>query len=105
MCVTLAKNRRMQVLPSNLLLGLTVEELRALVLKSGQPAYRAQQLFEAVYRQPLATIDEISTLPHEYRAQLKEEGWQIGLPAISRKFVSSDGTIRYLMELADDESV
>ena len=32
-------------------------------------------------------------------------GWQVGLPAIARKFVSSDGTVRYLIELSDGETV
>lgn len=95
----------MQTALSNSLLGLTVQELTSLVLDSGQPAYRAQQLFDAVYRQRIETLEQISTLPREYRAYLGEQGWRVGLPGISRKFVSSDGTVRYLMELADGETV
>ncbi len=95
----------MQTLQSNSLLGLTVQELTTLVLDSGQPAYRGQQLFDAVYRQRIETLEQISTLPREYRARLEDQGWRVGLPGISRKFVSSDGTVRYLMELADGETV
>ncbi|MBI3644661.1 MAG: 23S rRNA (adenine(2503)-C(2))-methyltransferase RlmN [Acidobacteriales bacterium] len=95
----------MQTAQSNSLLGLTVQELTRLVLDSGQPAYRAQQLFDAVYRQRIETLEQISTLPREYRAYLGEQGWWVGLPGISRKFVSSDGTVRYLMELADGETI
>ncbi len=91
--------------PSNSLLGLDLQELTNLALGSGQPAYRGQQLFDAVYRQKIERLDQVSTLPLEYRAGLAEQGWQIGLPRIARKFVSSDGTVRYLMELADDETV
>ncbi len=47
----------------------------------------------------------VSTLPLEYRARLAEEGWEIGFPAIARKFVSRDGTVRYLVELSDGETV
>jgi 23S rRNA (adenine2503-C2)-methyltransferase len=90
---------------SRSLLGLTFQELTNLVLESGQPAYRAQQLFDAVYRQKVEKLEEISTLPREYRARLSEEGWQLGLPLIARQFLSRDGTVRYLMELADGESV
>ncbi|MGB9071697.1 MAG: 23S rRNA (adenine(2503)-C(2))-methyltransferase RlmN [Terriglobales bacterium] len=90
---------------SRSLLGLTFQELTSLVVESGQPAYRAQQLFDAVYRQKIDELKEISTLPREYRARLSEEGWRLGLPAIARKFVSSDGTVRYLMELVDGETV
>jgi len=90
---------------SRSLLGLTFQELTNLVVESGQPAYRAQQLFDAVYRQKIDKLEEISTLPREYRARLSEEGWRLGLPAIARQFLSSDGTVRYLMELADGETV
>jgi 23S rRNA (adenine2503-C2)-methyltransferase len=95
----------MQTLQSNTLLGLSSQELTALVLDSGQPAYRGQQLFDAVYRQRIETLDQISTLPREYREWMGEQGWRVGLPSISKKFVSSDGTVRYLMTLADGETV
>ncbi|HWZ81115.1 MAG TPA: 23S rRNA (adenine(2503)-C(2))-methyltransferase RlmN [Terriglobales bacterium] len=95
----------MHTLQSNMLLGLSSQELTALVLDSGQPAYRGQQLFDALYRQRIETLDQISTLPREYRDQLGEQGWRVGLPSISKKFVSSDGTVRYLMTLADGETV
>ena len=91
--------------PSNSLLGLSLQELTNLALESGQPAYRGQQLFDALYRQRVERFDQISTLPLEYRARLAEEGWAVGLPSVARKFVSSDGTVRYLVELADGETV
>jgi len=95
----------MQSQPSNSLLGLSLQELTNLALGSGQPAYRGQQLFDAVYRQKIERLDQASTLPLEYRARLAEQGWGVGLPGIARKFVSSDGTVRYLVELADGETV
>jgi 23S rRNA (adenine2503-C2)-methyltransferase len=87
------------------LLGMTLDELTSLALASDQPAYRGQQLFDAVYRQRVVRLDRVSTLPAPYRAQLAEQGWQTGLPAIARRFISTDGTIRYLIELADGETV
>jgi 23S rRNA (adenine2503-C2)-methyltransferase len=95
----------MQTFEPNSLLGLTYQELTSLVLESGQPAYRAQQLFDALYRQRIDTVDNISTLPGDYRTQLGEMGWRVGLPSIAGKFVSSDGTVRYLIEMADGETV
>ncbi len=90
---------------SNSLLGLNLQELTDLALGSGQPSYRGQQLFDAVYRQKIERLDQVSTLPLEYRARLAEQGWTVGLPKIARKFVSSDSTVRYLVELADGETV
>jgi 23S rRNA (adenine2503-C2)-methyltransferase len=82
-----------------------LQELTDLAIAFGQPAYRGQQLFDAVYRQKIDRLDQISTLPVEHRSQLAEQGWGVGLPAIARKFVSSDGTVRYLVALADNETV
>jgi len=95
----------MQNSTHNWLLGLTLQELTNLVLESNQPAYRAQQLFDAMYRQRIDQLDQISTLPHEYRVQLGEQGWGIGMPTIAGKFESRDGTVRYLVEMADGETV
>jgi len=89
----------------NSLLGLTLQELTDLVLESSQPAYRAQQLFEALYRQRTDDLDHISTLPRDYRARLGEQGWSVGMPRITRRFESRDGTVRYLVEMADGETV
>jgi len=89
----------------NSLLGLTLQELTSLVLESNQPAYRAQQLFAALYRQRSEDLDQISTLPREYRAQLAEQGWGVGMPKIPRKFESRDSTVRYLVEMEDGETV
>jgi 23S rRNA (adenine2503-C2)-methyltransferase len=95
----------MQRQPSNSLVGLNLQELTDLALRSGQPAYRGQQLFDAVYRQKIDGLDQVSTLPLEYRSRLTEEGWRVGLPDIARQFTSSDGTVRYLMGLGDGETV
>jgi 23S rRNA (adenine2503-C2)-methyltransferase len=91
--------------PSKSLLGLNLQELTNLALGSGQPAYRGQQLFDAIYGQKIDRLDQVSTLPFEYRARLLEEGWQVGSPKIGHKFMSRDGTVRYLIELGDGETV
>jgi 23S rRNA (adenine2503-C2)-methyltransferase len=90
---------------SKTLLGFTLEELTDLALGSGQPVYRGRQLFDAIYRQRIERLSDVSTLPLDYRASLSEEGWDIGIPQIARSFVSSDGTIRYLIEMADGKTV
>ena len=87
------------------LLGLQLPELALLVEEFGQPAYRANQLFEALYRQRVATPEQISTLPQDFRRSLSEKGISVGLPGIEKKFVSGDGTVRYLVVCADGQSV
>ena len=87
------------------LLGLDRAGCAALVEKAGEPAYRVQQLLEAVYRQRVQSIEEISTLPQQLRQELANKGIGIGLPKIQQRFVSQDGTVRYLLGLADGQSV
>src|SRR6202142_2486264 len=87
------------------LLGLQLPELTLLMEEFGQPAYRARQLFEALYRQRVETPEQISTLPQDFRQSLSERGISVGLPGIEKKFASSDGTVRYLVACADDQSV
>jgi len=87
------------------LLGLDRAEVAALVENEGEPPYRAQQLLEAVYRQRAESIEQISTLPQQFRVRLAAKGVSVGLPGIEKRFVSQDGTVRYLMGLADGESV
>jgi 23S rRNA (adenine2503-C2)-methyltransferase len=87
------------------LLGLGIQELASLVEEWSQPHFRAQQLFEAVYGQRVESAEQISTLPKDFRRSLAERGFSVGLPKIERKFVSMDGTIRYLVAFADGRSV
>ena len=87
------------------LLGLDIQELTILVQEAGEPAYRARQLFEAIYRQRVHSVEEISTLPLEFRRALAERAVIVGQPRVEKQYVSSDGTIRYLIAFADGQSV
>ncbi len=87
------------------LLGLDLGELTALVREAGEPGYRAKQIMEAVYRQRVETLAEISTLPEEFRERLARSGVTVGAARIEKRFVSVDGTVRYLIAFADGQSV
>jgi 23S rRNA (adenine2503-C2)-methyltransferase len=93
-----------QILQSGLL-GLDFQELSRIAQEHGQPEYRARQLFEAIYPQRIAELEAISTLPKQFRADLKDKGLEIVHPRIEKKFQSVDGTIRYLIAMSDGESV
>jgi 23S rRNA (adenine2503-C2)-methyltransferase len=87
------------------LLGLDRTELTVLVDTWGEPPYRAKQLSEAAYRQRVESIEQISTLSQQLREQLEKGGVSIGMPRIENRFVSQDGTVRYLIAFADGQSV
>ena len=84
------------------LIGMDLEELREAV-GPGEPAYRVRQLYEGIYRQG-ADLVQISNLPAGLRAEIGARH-EIGLPAIDRVYRSSDGTLRYLLRLADGKTV
>src|SRR3979411_426322 len=92
-------------MPDTYLLGLDRDELAMLVENAGEPAYRAQQLMAAIYRERVESLEQISTLPQQFRMRLQSAGVAVGLPEIQRKFVSQDGTIRYLIGFLDGQSV
>ncbi|HEV2397029.1 MAG TPA: 23S rRNA (adenine(2503)-C(2))-methyltransferase RlmN [Candidatus Sulfotelmatobacter sp.] len=87
------------------LLGMTGPDCLSLMQSLHEPAYRAEQLLEAVYRQRISSLEEISTLPRQLRSKLAEMGVTVGLPTIEKRFSSQDGTVRYLMGLADGQTV
>jgi|HubBroStandDraft_3_1064219.scaffolds.fasta_scaffold00623_2 23S rRNA (adenine2503-C2)-methyltransferase len=87
------------------LLGMDREEITALVIEAGEPSYRAKQIMDALYRQRVETLEEISTLPQEFRERLAGSGVIVGAAQIEKKFVSVDGTVRYLIAFADGQSV
>lgn len=82
--------------------GLDEAALGKAMADLGEPAFRGRQLAEALYRQRITTIDEITTLPLGLRAKLAAEGWSVGRPKIAQAFVSVDGTERYLVETGAD---
>ncbi len=90
---------------TSFLLGLNREELTALVSEAGQPSYRAKQIMDAVYRQRVESLAEISTLPSEFRERLEQSGVTVGAARIENKFASQDGTVRYLIGFADGQTV
>jgi len=87
------------------LFGRSPEELRAVVEGLGLAKYRAAQLADALYKQRMGTLEQITTLPVEVRERLAAEGYGVGLPEIVQTAKSVDGTERYLMRMADGETV
>jgi 23S rRNA (adenine2503-C2)-methyltransferase len=76
----------------------------AAALGPAEPPFRARQIYDAVYRRRVTGLGGISNLPKPLRARL-EQNLPLGLPEIEHQYDSSDGTIRYLLRLADGKTV
>lgn len=85
------------------LVGLELADLRE-VLGQDQPAFRAKQVYEAVYRQRIENLVDISTLPAAFRSHLAERH-SLGVPRQASRYQSVDGTCRYLLTLEDNRTV
>lgn len=79
------------------LFGLDRAQLAEQMDALGEPAWRGQQLAEAIYNQRVSNISSITTLSKSLRDRLAAEGWQVGRPRIDQVFRSVDGTERYLI--------
>jgi 23S rRNA (adenine2503-C2)-methyltransferase len=92
-----------QVLRGQSLVGMELAELKTL-LGPQQPAFRARQLYDALYRKQVANLSECSNLPGALRTELFANA-TVGLPALEQRFDSRDGTRRYLLRLNDNRTV
>jgi 23S rRNA (adenine2503-C2)-methyltransferase len=91
--------------PKNELLSLSNQELTDVVRSLGEPAFRARQIADAIFRQRRETLDTAPNLPQNLKTGLAEQGYRVGFPRIEQKFTSVDGTVRYLIGFTDGESV
>jgi 23S rRNA (adenine2503-C2)-methyltransferase len=86
------------------LFGLDREALAARMVMVGEPGWRGKQLSEALYRQRVAEISEITTLPKLLRQRLADKGWEVDRPSIAQVFQSADGTERYLIQCQGEDA-
>jgi 23S rRNA (adenine2503-C2)-methyltransferase len=86
------------------LFGLNSDEFGALMVEMGEPAWRRTQLSEAIYRQRVEGISEITTLSKTLRENLVAAGWEVGRPRLAQVFESIDGTERYLVQCAGNSA-
>jgi 23S rRNA (adenine2503-C2)-methyltransferase len=84
------------------LLGKSREELRDFVQSLGEPAYRGGQIYHALYAERRFDVDAMTNLPATLRERLGREAVVV-LPRVRRRYESSDGAVRYVLELAAAE--
>ncbi len=85
------------------LLSLLPNELEEYILSIGEPKFRAKQLFSGMHK-GVAPAD-MTNIGNATKKKL-DEGAFFYLPTIRRKLVSAiDGTVKYLFELRDGNSV
>ena len=83
------------------LAGLSQAELTAFVESLGEAPYRARQIFAGIHARRLRSFEEMTDLPKELRAKLSEQAAVAPL-ALESRYISADGTRRYLFKTRDN---
>lgn len=80
------------------------EELKAELEGWGEPAYRAEQIFDWVYKRGADSFAAMTDLPKSLRKRL-EETYKLQRFELVEKLQSEDGTEKFLFQLADGRSI
>ena len=85
-------------------LSLSLVELTAQLKAIGEPAYRAAQIFDWIYKKHKFSWEEMSSLPKPLREKLSA---QIPFPVLIQKEarIAADGTRKFLFELFDGQLI
>src|SRR5258707_12539648 len=83
------------------LTGLSQAELSDFVGSLGEPEYRARQIFSAIQARRLTSFDAMTDLPKDLRAALVERAG-LSTFTLESRYVSADGTRRYLFKTHDN---
>ena len=84
--------------------GLKLNELEELMQDLGATKFRAKQIHNWIYSKSVSSIDEMTNLSKDFRELLKTKA-KVTETKIKIKQVSSDGTIKYLIEYPDGECI
>ena len=77
-----------------------LDELEKFVEQLGEKKFRARQLFSWIYSKSASDFDSMSDIKKDFREKLKTLAVVLDTK-IKKKQVSSDGTIKYLIEFHD----
>ncbi len=86
------------------LFGKSSEELRALLVSLGEPAYRGAQIYHALYSERRFDVAAMTNLPSALRERLARDT-AIALPQVLKRYASSDGAVRYVLGLAPSATI
>ena len=81
-----------------------LDELKQEFINMGEKPYRAEQVFNWIYKENVTSFDEMTNLSKELREKLKQN-YTLCIFKILNKQVSKDGTIKYLFDVLDGNAI
>ena len=70
----------------------------------GEKSYRAEQIFQWIYKKNVTSFDEMTNLSEDLKEKLKEN-FDLHVFKILKKQVSKDGTKKYLFDVLDNNAI
>ncbi|MDX2304271.1 MAG: 23S rRNA (adenine(2503)-C(2))-methyltransferase RlmN [Microscillaceae bacterium] len=83
---------------------LSLEEIKGFLAEQGEKPFRAQQIYEWLWKKSTHSFDEMSNLSLKTRKLLKNH-FEIKNIHLAQQQVSADKTIKYAFELADQNHI
>ena len=86
------------------LIGLTLEQMQEALAAEGLPTFRGKQVWHWVYQRGVKDFNDMANVPKDVRALLAEK-YSIDRPKVVAEQRSTDGTIKWLLSMADGQQV
>ncbi len=81
-----------------------LDDLKNLMLEIGEKPYRAEQIFQWIFKENVTSFDDMTNLSKELRDKLKEN-FDLHVFNIITKQESKDGTKKYLFDVLDGNAI
>ena len=82
----------------------SLNEITEYALAKGQPAFRAKQLFEWIWKKQAESFGEMTNLPLSFREALEADFW-VNMLETADEQVSADGTRKFVFALVDGHKI
>jgi 23S rRNA (adenine2503-C2)-methyltransferase len=85
------------------LLGQSLSALKDWAVAQGQPAYRGQQLHAWIYQKGIRSLEQVTVFPRAWREAV--QSYPVGRSRIVQRTEARDGTVKFLLGLADGQLI
>lgn len=86
------------------IIGLSKDELIALMQEFQVPPFRAKQIWHWIYQRGVQSFDDMGNIPKDMKVFLNDR-FSIGRPKVETEQISIDGTIKWLLKMDDGQMV
>ena len=86
------------------IINLTKQEFEQTLIELGLPKFRASQVFNWIYKFGRKSFQEMTNIGSKLQEQLNEN-FYIYRPEIANVLKSSDGTVKFLLRLEDNNTI